>query len=344
MTAFAQRFLYTEGGYHPTITRLMLPIRQHLKTATRLKAGPKAVLMEVCELHENGGKGCYASNDTLAKSLGISLATVVRTVAALVAGGLLTSRVVKAEANRRYLTPTAAVRACYASGTTQQQLLAASNLTIVKKEAVSEVTIVKTETDYSQIGEATIVKSESDYSQNASRVIGDKQDKQLTSTLSTIASLRAALAERELELIQVKNERDELAQQIAELTTAQPESSAPATPRRSEGRAAAPAAPGDFAAFWDAFDKKEDRYKCVLKWKGLSEADRAAALAHVPAYVRATPEKRYRKSPLTYLNGRCWLDEQLPDRSTTRTGTLTAITALGGLAQRAAKQTQNDFL
>jgi hypothetical protein len=67
-----------------------------------------------------------------------------------------------------------------------------------------------------------------------------------------------------------------------------------------------------FSDFWQAYGKKEDKHKCQQRWQALTPADRLAALAHVPAYVASTPEKRYRKNPLTYLNGRCWLDEETP--------------------------------
>jgi DNA-binding MarR family transcriptional regulator len=156
-----------------------LPIRQRLSALTCLKPGAKAVLMEVCELHENGGRGCFISNGTLSKKLGVSLATVTRTIASLAAWGLLAAHVVPAEANRRYLVPAAAVRACYAGGTEAQQLAAVLELTIVKSESASVLTIVNPGTDYSQNGELTIVKNGADYSQNASRVIGDEQDDQL---------------------------------------------------------------------------------------------------------------------------------------------------------------------
>lgn len=76
-------------------------------------------------------------------------------------------------------------------------------------------------------------------------------------------------------------------------------------------RAAAPE-PDDFQEFWDLYDHKKDRFKSERKWKSLNKVEQAAAIAHVPAYVQATPEKRFRKDPLTYLNGRCWLDEHLP--------------------------------
>jgi uncharacterized small protein (DUF1192 family)/DNA-binding MarR family transcriptional regulator len=162
---------------------MSLPIRQHLLTLTCLKSNAKTVLIEVCELAENGKKGgCFVSNATLATDLGISLKTVTRTIALLEAAGLLLSNVVKAEANRRYLTPTAKVRACYQGGTEAQQLAAASNLTIVKNDTAPNLTIVKNDPDYSQNSPVTIVKNDPDYSQNGSRVLGDDQYDQETTT------------------------------------------------------------------------------------------------------------------------------------------------------------------
>jgi hypothetical protein len=67
-----------------------------------------------------------------------------------------------------------------------------------------------------------------------------------------------------------------------------------------------------FDAFWEAYAKKRDRFKCEKKWESLTPDEQAAALAHAPRYVAATPEEQYRKDPLTYLNGKCWLDEHLP--------------------------------
>ncbi len=64
-----------------------------------------------------------------------------------------------------------------------------------------------------------------------------------------------------------------------------------------------------FEEFWAAYGKKEDTKKCKLRWKALSPAQRRAALAAVPAYVATKPDRQYRKNPLTWLNGECWLDE-----------------------------------
>ena len=80
-----------------------------------------------------------------------------------------------------------------------------------------------------------------------------------------------------------------------------------------------PPAPADavseflsFDAFWQAYDKKQDRHKSAQRWEALSPADRQAALDSLPAYVAATPNRKYRKNPLTWLTGRCWLDEEVP--------------------------------
>ena len=72
------------------------------------------------------------------------------------------------------------------------------------------------------------------------------------------------------------------------------------------------ALPPSFEEFWQAFGKKEDRHKCQQRWGALKPAEQQAAITAVPAYVVATPEKRYRKNPLTWLNGKCWLDEETP--------------------------------
>ncbi|MDO7877346.1 hypothetical protein Q5H93_21555 [Hymenobacter sp. ASUV-10] len=84
------------------------------------------------------------------------------------------------------------------------------------------------------------------------------------------------------------------------------------TKRKTKPQPPAAAGAGEgasFEDFWELFGKKEDRHKCEQRWKALSPADQAAALAAVPAYVAAKPDRKYRKNPLTWLNGRCWLDE-----------------------------------
>ncbi len=64
-----------------------------------------------------------------------------------------------------------------------------------------------------------------------------------------------------------------------------------------------------FSDFWNIYDKKKDTAKCEKKWSSLTDNERELIMAHIPAYVKSTPDKKYRKNPMTYLNGKCWLDE-----------------------------------
>ena len=64
-----------------------------------------------------------------------------------------------------------------------------------------------------------------------------------------------------------------------------------------------------FEVFWEAYDKKIDRAKCEKKWKSLTADNIKLILENVGDYVAANNDKQYRKNPLTYLNGKCWLDE-----------------------------------
>ncbi|MCX6170640.1 MAG: hypothetical protein NTX65_14965 [Ignavibacteriales bacterium] len=68
--------------------------------------------------------------------------------------------------------------------------------------------------------------------------------------------------------------------------------------------------PPDFEKFWDLYGKKADRVKSLKKWMNLPEAVKEKIFTTLPAYISATPELKYRKNPLTYLNGECWNDEQ----------------------------------
>lgn len=67
-----------------------------------------------------------------------------------------------------------------------------------------------------------------------------------------------------------------------------------------------------FAEFWTMYGKKVERAKCMRKYAAISESDRAEIRKRLPAYVAATPDVQFRKNPQTYLNGRCWMDEDLP--------------------------------
>ena len=64
-----------------------------------------------------------------------------------------------------------------------------------------------------------------------------------------------------------------------------------------------------FDAWWDKYDKKRGREKCLKKWNKLTDTEKYLCLLRTPDYVESTPDKTYRKDPLTYLNGKCWNDE-----------------------------------
>lgn len=65
----------------------------------------------------------------------------------------------------------------------------------------------------------------------------------------------------------------------------------------------------EFEHWWSLYDLKKGRAKCLAKWLRLSDVERSLCIANTPKYVASTPNKQYRKHPLTYLNGECWNDE-----------------------------------
>lgn len=65
-----------------------------------------------------------------------------------------------------------------------------------------------------------------------------------------------------------------------------------------------------FDGFWNAYDlKKGSLAKLKAKWLSLSVEKQKLIMAHISSYVRSTPNKSYRKHPMTYLNNEGWLDE-----------------------------------
>lgn len=69
------------------------------------------------------------------------------------------------------------------------------------------------------------------------------------------------------------------------------------------------AADAAFNSFWDTYDKKIDRDKCVKLWSKINPGAYGFILSHVQQYVTATPDKQYRKNPATYLNNQAWNNE-----------------------------------
>ncbi len=65
-----------------------------------------------------------------------------------------------------------------------------------------------------------------------------------------------------------------------------------------------------FESFWNLYDKKTSpKEKTLKKFKTLKEEEINLIFDHVPKYVNATPEKKYRKDPLTYLNQKAYENE-----------------------------------
>jgi uncharacterized protein YdaU (DUF1376 family) len=67
-----------------------------------------------------------------------------------------------------------------------------------------------------------------------------------------------------------------------------------------------------FETFWDLYDKKEDRIKCERKWSHLTNKEREECIKKLPAYIKSTPDKKFRKNPATYLNNKSWENEIIP--------------------------------
>ena len=64
-----------------------------------------------------------------------------------------------------------------------------------------------------------------------------------------------------------------------------------------------------FDLFWNLYDKKQGRENCLKNFCRLSDEDINKILLVVKDYVILTPETKYRKMPLTWLNGKHWNDE-----------------------------------
>jgi hypothetical protein len=64
-----------------------------------------------------------------------------------------------------------------------------------------------------------------------------------------------------------------------------------------------------FAEFWDLYGKKTGSSKCKTKFGRLTKTEIDLLFEKLPAYIKSTPDKQYRKNPITWLNGKCWNDE-----------------------------------
>jgi len=78
-----------------------------------------------------------------------------------------------------------------------------------------------------------------------------------------------------------------------------------------------------FSEFWNIYAKKVDSKKCEDAYKKISEVDRQKIKDVVSKYVSATSEIKFRKNPLTWLNGKCWNDEIIENKVSCKVQTMT---------------------
>ena len=61
--------------------------------------------------------------------------------------------------------------------------------------------------------------------------------------------------------------------------------------------------------FWLPYDKRVGKDKCFTKYALLSPTEHLKIKIHVPGFISSHRNKQYRPNPLSYLNGKMWLDE-----------------------------------
>lgn len=63
-----------------------------------------------------------------------------------------------------------------------------------------------------------------------------------------------------------------------------------------------------FEDYWNTYNKKVGKVAATKIWNKMSQADKEACMAAIPAY-RASRERQYMKDPERYLKHRTWEDE-----------------------------------
>jgi hypothetical protein len=65
--------------------------------------------------------------------------------------------------------------------------------------------------------------------------------------------------------------------------------------------------------FWNAYDKKSGTGAAKEKFLSLNVGDMEVIVNKAAIYAKSTPEIKYRKLPITWLNQKCWLDSPSQD-------------------------------
>lgn len=76
-----------------------------------------------------------------------------------------------------------------------------------------------------------------------------------------------------------------------------------------------------FTEFWNDYDKKVgDKEKVKKKFEKLSEKVRAEIQVHIPLYIEAQPDKKFRKNPDTFINQKGWTHEIIQSNGNEKNG------------------------
>tara|TARA_R110000744_G_scaffold77156_2_gene152533 strand:- start:4785 stop:5285 length:501 start_codon:yes stop_codon:yes gene_type:complete len=73
-----------------------------------------------------------------------------------------------------------------------------------------------------------------------------------------------------------------------------------------------------FKAFWTLYNKKTGMQKCQDKFLKYGLNTMQIILDAVPTYIKETPDPKFRKHPLTWLNGEYWKDEKMKEEEKTK--------------------------
>lgn len=67
-----------------------------------------------------------------------------------------------------------------------------------------------------------------------------------------------------------------------------------------------------FSEFWDKYDYCKGKKSGVeAKWVSLTDEERTLSMESLDTYLLSTPDKTYRKYPMSYLNTEAWNDEHI---------------------------------
>lgn len=76
----------------------------------------------------------------------------------------------------------------------------------------------------------------------------------------------------------------------------------------------------EFELFWNLYDKKVGKKDAIeKKWNKLSKSIQQEILDYVPKYILSQPDKKYRKNPESFLNGKAWENELIGLKETNPT-------------------------